>query len=455
MPWRYLHRTGLAALLLAFSAMLLFTCPQAWADPMPSEAFEAFREQPDPLDLLIEFIAEYVEEFKRRIASSRIYTYTKEYWNGRERIFFGVSVLLIVGGYAVAWLACGRDPRQGTAVPIFAPPDGLEPGFLGYVKTLRYDECLLLADLLQLAGQGQIAMHPENGALKVEKVVDEWGSDISPAHRRLLDAVFDGEEKTRVFLGGIDTDTKRSAPDLARRLWHFYKAPPREGAKRPKIQKSNKIVATACLLLFTPLILAVSLLDSPLLQEIGDSRIHWLPAIISAPLPAMLAASYLSNFLSFRRDHIEATRKNKKRRFLFWTVASFAFLLYAFYTGELDDFLAFTAYIFKLDLLLVSGISAAVFAASIFSALMPARTREGRRLLDAIEGFEYYLTAVEKERFTQMHRTQGGPPPTMTPELCGRFLPYAYALGLEIPWTKDYTHLLRPEKRGILHFFDS
>lgn len=60
-----------------------------------------------------------------------------------------------------------------------------------------------------------------------------------------------------------------------------------------------------------------------------------------------------------------------------------------------------------------------------FGRIMPARTQQGTRALEAVLGFEEFLTRVEVDRFNRIIKT---------PELFERFLPYAMALGVEKNW---------------------
>jgi uncharacterized membrane protein YgcG len=71
-----------------------------------------------------------------------------------------------------------------------------------------------------------------------------------------------------------------------------------------------------------------------------------------------------------------------------------------------------------------------------------AYTSEGRKLQDAIDGFKLFLTVTEKERFKII-----GTPPTKTPELYEKYLPYAMVLGVEEQWTKQFTPLFMSLER--------
>lgn len=61
-------------------------------------------------------------------------------------------------------------------------------------------------------------------------------------------------------------------------------------------------------------------------------------------------------------------------------------------------------------------------------------TPQGRKVQDAIDGFQLYLTTAETERMNII-----GTPPTRTPELYEKYLPYAMALGVEKQWTRQFS----------------
>lgn len=73
----------------------------------------------------------------------------------------------------------------------------------------------------------------------------------------------------------------------------------------------------------------------------------------------------------------------------------------------------------------------------LFGMLMPAPTKMGRRMLDKIEGFKHFLRVAEEMELQRFY------PEGKTPELFEKFLPYAYALGLEIAWARQFEKTFR------------
>lgn len=66
----------------------------------------------------------------------------------------------------------------------------------------------------------------------------------------------------------------------------------------------------------------------------------------------------------------------------------------------------------------------------IFGAVMPARTVAGTRALEAVLGFEEFLTRVESENFKRVIVGH--------PEMFDKFLPYAMAFGVEKKWARAF-----------------
>jgi len=71
-----------------------------------------------------------------------------------------------------------------------------------------------------------------------------------------------------------------------------------------------------------------------------------------------------------------------------------------------------------------------------FHHLLKAPTLAGRALMDRVDGFKAFLTAVDADRMQTII------PPNKTPELFERFLPYALALGVEHAWSEQFSQIL-------------
>lgn len=95
------------------------------------------------------------------------------------------------------------------------------------------------------------------------------------------------------------------------------------------------------------------------------------------------------------------------------------------------------------DPLLVGGVWAAFLVASFFSPLMSARTKEGRPLLDQVEGIERYLKTAGKRRSDKLYPKYNDASSELTVAFYERFLPYALALDVMGIWTKICAPILK------------
>src|SRR5690606_16157464 len=78
-------------------------------------------------------------------------------WFGRDNrreAALAIGTLLLAGFLLVQWLRVGRDPKRGTIVAEYDPPDGLSPAAARYVWRMEYDDRCFAADAVELAVRG-------------------------------------------------------------------------------------------------------------------------------------------------------------------------------------------------------------------------------------------------------------------------------------------------------------
>ena len=86
--------------------------------------------------------------------------------------------------------------------------------------------------------------------------------------------------------------------------------------------------------------------------------------------------------------------------------------------------------------LIIALVCVLLLALFIFFKLMPAYTREGRKVQDHIEGLRQYLGVAERDDLARMKA------PEMTPTEFARMLPYALALDVERTWADRFAAVL-------------
>jgi hypothetical protein len=76
----------------------------------------------------------------------------------------GIAALAgLLGYYFFAWKRAGRDPRAGTVVPLFSPPDDLSPPAMRYISKMGSDNRAFAAALVDMGVRGHIRLSEEDG----------------------------------------------------------------------------------------------------------------------------------------------------------------------------------------------------------------------------------------------------------------------------------------------------
>ncbi|MEO7603118.1 MAG: DUF2207 domain-containing protein [Sphingomicrobium sp.] len=95
---------------------------------------------------------------------------------------FGAGGLVwLLAYYARTWLRIGRDPRKGTMVPLFSPPDDLSPAALRYILKRGFDDRSVAASLVSLGIRGKLKLVEEEGGIfsSNKKRLDRLNDDVT------------------------------------------------------------------------------------------------------------------------------------------------------------------------------------------------------------------------------------------------------------------------------------
>ena len=150
-----------------------------------------------------------------------------------------VGLLRVLAYYLWAWNAVGRDPKGGTIIPLFHPPEGVSPALASYIRNWGFGANAwkaFTAAALSLAVRGLL-------------VFDQEGKDLMlRAHRRAADGcatTLPAGEKTRARLGRrAGRPRARSTRPTARRSprsAQTFQKSVQDGERRPLLQ-----AATSC-----------------------------------------------------------------------------------------------------------------------------------------------------------------------------------------------------------------
>ncbi|MHB8071685.1 MAG: DUF2207 domain-containing protein [Candidatus Cryosericum sp.] len=343
-------------------------------------------------------------------------------WWLRDNRSASVGAASIIGlllYFTLTWMRVGRDPRPGTIIPQYAPPEGMSPAAVRYVRQMGSDPKTFAAAVTGLAVRRALVIsESEDGEFSVDST-GMTPTGLAADETALLEELFDGRTRTKLTF-------KQSAHS---RVQSVQKA--LDDALRSTYSKgyfvTNVRYAVTGIALSVAGIVAAGLIGATQ----PERTFGFLFMSVWLSMWTFGTAALLAQVIaSWRRQ--PASTPGKRALSLpasgCLTVFAIPFLL-----GEIFGIFAFVAMAGPLLLALVF-ITAAIDY--IFFRLMRAYTPHGRAVLDQIDGFRLYLGVAEKGRIDMLT------PPDHTPETYERYLPYAMALDVEKEWSDKFADVL-------------
>jgi hypothetical protein len=306
------------------------------------------------------------------------------------------------------WFRYGRDPAAGTIIPVFEPPAGMSAAGMRYVdRFASYDDKAFSAAIVELGVKGHLKIAEEKGVTRVEK--RQGGREI-----------FDGEEAVKRHFF-----TKKNSLALVQSN-HIQVSGAREALKTNLKRLYDDLFrnnygkwALGLLLTFICVVLCLVGIS---IQFSGRYASDAFLGTLIPIIPLLLASFALNNGFMARRD----------KGFLIAIGVIFGILpagIGLWYVwSNVDGYY---------ELIPTICAFAATMLCAFYLEWMEAPTKDGRRILDHIEGLrEYMSTADEGSRLEALN------PPEKTPALFERMLPYAIALDVENSWAEKFKNVL-------------
>jgi hypothetical protein len=324
----------------------------------------------------------------------------------------GVCLVLIY--YLIVWAKVGRDPKAGSIMPLYEPPDGMSPAAVRFLERMGFDDKAFTCAIIGLAAKRYLKIEQDNS--KTYKLVRQ-GKAPSEA--------------------GLSADEKA----LAKILFEDGTPLVLKNAKHTLLSRAQKAVENTL----------HATTETGFFRTNG--RYVWPGALLSlAAIAAMLVtrggsplavALFMSVWLTgwsfgvyaLLSSVFRAWRSARSEGVLGYGQAGFLTLFsLPFVAGEC---VGIGLLFWTCGVIAAGIIASAIFLNVLFHHLLKAWTLAGRALLDRVEGFKMFLKAVDADRLQTM-----APPPDKTPELFERFLPYALALGVEQAWAEQFSNVL-------------
>ena len=331
--------------------------------------------------------------------------------------FDNIAASLSVLGFAMVffyfffqWFRYGRDPASGTIVPVFEPPAGMSAAGMRFAdRYANFDNKTFTAAIVELGVKGHLKIVEEKGVTRVER--REGGKAILDGEEAIKRHFFPKEKHTSLALTQDNHVRVGGASDaLKSNLTRLY-----DGLFRNNLGKW----AFGLLLTFIAVVLSLTGIS---IQFRSDRATDAFIGTLLPVIPLLLASFALNNGFTSRTDN----------GFLIGVGVIFGIIPAAiglWYVGRnVGGFY---------EIIPTICAFASTMLCAFYLEWMEAPTKEGRKILDHIEGFREYLsTADEGSRLEAFH------PPEKTPELFERMLPYAIALDVENSWAEKFKNVL-------------
>ncbi len=320
-----------------------------------------------------------------------------------------LGLLGVIAFYFVAWHRAGRDPKAGTIVPLFSPPDDLSPAGMRYVREMKTDNRAFAAALVDMGVRGHI---------KIEETDGGWLSGDTRTIERLASDAPLPEDEQAALSQLVPTGASIA---MKQENWEKFSAAKSalEGALKAryegKLFKRNYGWAAAGTAIFI-----AALWFAAASVALAGGFATWLTIGVAAG--AALAAVLF--MLAQRQGGSGGSCILHSLAFLF------GFAALAMGAPLFMQALA-TGWWFPL---LLPVLSLPIVISAFWWISAP--TAEGRGVLDHIAGFKQYLSITEGERLDRMTS------PKDTPEIFEKYLPFAIALGVENRWADRFAPVL-------------
>lgn len=310
------------------------------------------------------------------------------------------------------WFLFGRDPRPGVIVPRWDSPGGISPGRVNYSFSRNFEPgfwTAFSASVIDLAVKGKVVLEDLEGGITVRRVSDEEDSRLPTEQAVILEMLPPVGESFRF--------NRENAAETGKLGEAFSNAIVTE-VGRKHYKPRRWIWINFGLLMFLTLVVRES--DFTVGVEYLDGVLpsHWIAAMAAWFFATKAVLKWRT--LLFASPQTDA--KARSSILLNLSIAAAILLvsvliIYANAPVPRDNLLL----VFMLMML-----------ATLVWAFIGRFSRQGREVMDGIEGLRLYLELAEKDRMALADA------PKMSPAHYETLLPYAVALGVEKAWSEHF-----------------
>jgi uncharacterized membrane protein YgcG len=296
---------------------------------------------------------------------------------------------------------------MGTIIPLFGPADDMSPAAARYVDRMSFDNGCFTAAIISLGVKGHLQIFEKDGKSTLNK--RGGGKPMAPEEQALMVKLF--AKKNNILLENTN----------------------HEPIGKAKAAVSEVLTEKYLGTLFNNnfgwsgvgLVLILLLIGGVLLAAASGRQYSIIPvtaAISFFGLPFVMGGAAMI-FSAWQRLHRKTGLLIGGLVMMALPVGIGMFVMWYNAPGIAN-------------LWLLGAIFAACAIVGAGFLLLKAPSREGRKIMDRIEGFREYLGVAEEDRLNVLN------PPEKTPELFERFLPYAVALDCQNAWAAKFAGVL-------------
>jgi len=321
----------------------------------------------------------------------------------RDAIVPPIGVLLVLLYNFWAWSRVGRDPKKGTIIPLFHPPEGFSPAMAQWVHRQGFKGNgwnAFTASIFDLGVKGLVTIDNQGKQLTVIPTGSQPAAAL-PADEQVLFDYFGSS--------GAVTVNKSNGPTLDRKRQAMLGAITKPNAGVYFRNNIGYIVAG--------LLLAAACLG--IMVWLGVLEPGWLVIGVVGGVVIGVVLGLFRNGLGGSPFGLIFG--------VFWVLIFAGNAVGSLSRIAIADLPIHTPGIGAISLVVVTV---------VFAFIMRAPTVAGRKVMDQIDGFLMYLGTAEKNRLNIDKE------PPMTIKRFEAILPFAIALGVEKPWSDRFNAAL-------------
>ncbi len=329
-----------------------------------------------------------------------------------------IGLAVVLGYYLFVWFAVGKDPERGTIMVTYEPPAGLSPAGLRYLMRMGFDQKTFASAVLDMAVRGYLTITDDDGTYVLQRTKANE-TVLLPDERVIAAKLFDDRDHIR-----LDNKYRMQLSGAMKDL----------GKSLSKTEEKIYFVTNRGSFLFG---LAISLIVALLLYGTAEGQYKFVGGFMTVWLTGWTFGVYalISQIVTLWKAPAQnglpaaATKAGAGGMMIF---------AIPFVAGEIFGLTMFAKAVSVPGALAIAGLAG---MAVLFHHLLKAPTRLGRKMMDQVEGFKMFLSAVEGDRLNRMN------PPDKTPALFEKYLPYALALDVEQAWADQFASVLAQAAR--------